>query len=294
MDQKVSSDFQEYLLVGLNSPTKHALVLGYVNRLEEFKRSAVELSGKIRVIRYGKSILPLLSVSELLGYGANTGNSEKDTISVVVIQKGGVFYGLEVDEIIDTLSTDADVDSELTRQPGFFGNLNTPDGLIVAIDPFEIIAMAYPDSASAEKAVHGGVIPIKSKKQLRPLKIMLVEDTVFFRKAVTIILQKEGHDVTIAVDGKEAVEILNRHSEKFDLIISDIEMPRMNGFELAQALRANQSFALIPLLALSSRADKKYAEQGLKAGFNRYLEKLKPGLLIETISDLMEPGRAAA
>jgi CheY-like chemotaxis protein len=68
----------------------------------------------------------------------------------------------------------------------------------------------------------------------------------------------------------------------------------MNGFELAQALRANQSFALIPLLALSSRADKKYAEQGLKAGFNRYLEKLKPGLLIETISDLMEPGRAAA
>jgi two-component system chemotaxis sensor kinase CheA len=294
MDQKVSSDFQEYLLVGLNSPTKHALVLGYVNRLEEFKRSAIELSGKNRVIRYGKSILPILPVSELLGYGASKMNSEKETISVVVIQKGGVFYGLEVDEIIDTLSTDADVDSELTRQPGFFGNLNTPDGLIVAIDPFEIIALAYPESASAEKSVQAGVTPINSKRQKRPLRILLVEDTVFFRKAVTIILQKEGHDVTIAVDGKEAVEILNRHSEKFDLIISDIEMPRMNGFEFAQAVRANQSFSLIPLLALSSRADKKYAEQGLKAGFNRYLEKLKPGLLIETISDLMEAGRESA
>ena len=129
---------------------------------------------------------------------------------------------------------------------------------------------------------------------MRPLRILLVEDTVFFRKAVTIILQKEGHEVTIAVDGKEAVEILNRHSEKFDLIISDIEMPRMNGFELAQAVRASQGFSLIPLLALSSRADKKYAEQGLKAGFNRYLEKLKPGLLIETISDLMEGAREAA
>jgi two-component system chemotaxis sensor kinase CheA len=221
-------------------------------------------------------------------------SSEKDTISVVVIQKGGVFYGLEVDEIIDTLSTDADVDSELTRQPGFFGNLNTPDGLIVAIDPFEIIALAYPDAVPAERAAQGGVIPIKGKRQKRPLRILLVEDTVFFRKAVTIILQKEGHDVTIAVDGKEAVEILNRHSDKFDLIISDIEMPRMNGFEFAQAVRANQNFSLIPLLALSSRADKKYAEQGLKAGFNRYLEKLKPGLLIEAISDLVEGEREAA
>ncbi len=294
VDQKVSSDFQEYLLVGLNSPTKHALVLGYVNRLEEFKRSAIEISGRNRVIRYGKSILPVLSVSELLGYGTSKLSSEKDTLSVVVIQKGGVFYGLEVDEIIDTLSTDADVDSELTRQAGFFGNLNTPDGLIVAIDPFEIIGLAYPDSVSAGKSDQGAVIPIKGKKKMRPLRILLVEDTVFFRKAVTIILQKEGHEVTIAVDGKEAVEILNRHSEKFDLIISDIEMPRMNGFELAQAVRASQGFSLIPLLALSSRADKKYAEQGLKAGFNRYLEKLKPGLLIETISDLMEGAREAA
>ena len=294
MDQKSTSDFQEYLLVGLNSPTKHALVLGYVNRLEEFKRSAVELSGKMRVIRYGKNILPILNVSELLGYGTSQASSTKETLSVVVIQKGGVFYGLEVDEIIDTLSTDADVDSELTRQPGFFGNLNTKDGLIVAVDPFEIIGLAYPDAAVSSKGGQLSSIPIAGKKAKRPLKILLVEDTVFFRKAVTIILQKEGHDVTIAVDGKEAVEILNRTGGAFDLIISDIEMPRMNGFEFAQAVRANQSFSLIPLLALSSRADKKYAEQGLKAGFNRYLEKLKPGLLIDTILDLMNEGRMAA
>ena len=293
-DQKMSSDFQEYLLVGLNSPTKHALVLGYVNRLEEFKRSALELSGKIRVIRYGKSILPILSVSELLGYGVSETHLQKETISVVVIQKGGVFYGLEVEEIVDTLSTDADVDSELTRQPGFFGNLNTPDGLIVAIDPFEIIGLAYPEKAISIHHEQLGTTALKGPKAKRELKILFVEDTVFFRKAVTIILQKEGHDVTIAVDGKEGVEILNKNPEKFDLIISDIEMPRMNGFELAQAIRSNSKFSRLPLLALSSRADKKYADQGIKAGFNRYLEKLKPGILIEAISDLMDSERKSA
>jgi two-component system chemotaxis sensor kinase CheA len=293
-DQKMSSDFQEYLLVGLNSPTRHALVLGYVNRLEEFKRSALELSGKMRVIRYGKSILPIISVSELLGYGVSESQLGRETISVVVIQKGGVFYGLEVEEIVDTLSTDADVDSEFTRQPGFFGNLNTPDGLIVAIDPFEIIGLAYPEKAVGASLDHAQPLALKSPKAKRELKILFVEDTVFFRKAVTIILQKEGHDVTIAVDGKEGVEILNKYPEKFDLIISDIEMPRMNGFELAQAIRSNHKFASLPLLALSSRADKKYADMGIKAGFNRYLEKLKPGILVDAISDLVNIERKSA
>ena len=66
--QTSTVDYQEYLLVRLNSPTKHAIVLGYVNRLEEFKRADIEVSGKSKVIRYGKTILPIISVNKMLGY----------------------------------------------------------------------------------------------------------------------------------------------------------------------------------------------------------------------------------
>jgi two-component system, chemotaxis family, sensor kinase CheA len=280
-----ASDHQEYLLVKLNSPTKHAIVLGYVNRLEEFKRSDIEFSGSTRVIRYGKTILPIISVNRLLGYEEPA--VQPAVIPVVVIQKAGLLYGLEVEEIVDTLSTDAEVDSTFTRQPGFFGNLNTPDGLIVAIDPFELIDIQHPD-----KSIQKG--SQSTQKVTRPLKILFAEDTVFFRKAVSIILQKEGHDVTHAVDGKEAFEIISQSPEKFDLIISDIEMPRMNGFELATAVRASGKHPNLPLLALSSRADKKYADLGLQAGFNRYLEKLKPAVLLEAIAELSVLNREAA
>ncbi len=292
-EQKRASDLQEFLIVRVNSPTKHAIVLGYVHRLEEFKASDIEYSGKQRLIRYGKTILPILSVGECLGYGIPTGGSARGILSVVVIQKAGVLYGLEVDEIVDTLSTDAEVDTLLNKQPGLFGNLNTPDGLIVAIDPFEIIASAFPAT----------VVPIRSEKigasvsvlnQARGLKILFVEDTVFFRRAVSIVLEKEGYDVTIALDGRDAVEILDRNPDKFDLIISDIEMPRMNGFELARAIRSNQRFSGLPLLALSSRADRKYAEMGIESGFNVYLEKLKPAILLDAIQKLVSDERRSA
>jgi CheY-like chemotaxis protein len=100
--------------------------------------------------------------------------------------------------------------------------------------------------------------------------------------------------VTLAIDGKDAMEILEKSVRKFDLIVSDIEMPRMNGFELAQAVRSNSHFSAIPLLAISSRADKIYSDRGLKSGFDIYLEKLKPALLLDAVSKLMKSQRRAS
>jgi two-component system, chemotaxis family, sensor kinase CheA len=291
---KISSDLQEYLLIGLNSPTKHAIVLGYVNRLEEFSRSAIETSGPNRVIRYGKTILPILSVSELLGYGKAPVEKQREVISVVVIQKGDLLYGLEVEEILDTLSSDAEVDSSITRIPGFFGNLNTPEGLVVAVDPYELIRIAFPEQKHQNMQGDSATCIASAGKSRKQLKILLVEDTPFFRKAVAGILQKEGHTIILANDGQEAFEILNQDAHRFDLVISDIEMPKMNGFELAKAIRAHEKLKAIPLLALSSRSDKKYSDLGLEAGFNVYLEKLKPGILIEAISRLSPKEEVAA
>jgi len=114
--QQKDSEQQDFLIVRLHSPSKHAIVLGYVHRLEEFKASLVEHTGSQRVIRYGKSILHLISVSEQLGYITRSQSVTKDTISVVVIERSGVLYGFEVEDIVDTFSTDADVDTTLVNQ----------------------------------------------------------------------------------------------------------------------------------------------------------------------------------
>ena len=284
---KKMSEIQDFLLVQLNSPTKHCFALGYVNRLEEFKRKDIEFSGRQRVVRYREMILPIISANEVLGYGAS--EKKGDTIPVVVILRGGTLYGIEVDSIIDTLSTTVDAEPSMVRHPGLFGSLNTKDELIVIADPFELIALAFPDLVQ-----HTSKVPKKNLiGETAPCRILLVEDTVFFRRAIAATLEKSGHKVSMANDGQEAMEILNGSPEKFDLIVSDIEMPRMNGFQLARNVRKHSSYAKTPMLAISSRADKNYTEEGIKSGFNLYLEKLKAEDLLHAVRALTQQEEAA-
>ncbi len=287
-------DQQEFLVVRLNSPTKHALVLGYVHRLEEFRRANLEFSGQERVIRYGNTILPILSVSELLGYGASPGAAAKDVLQVVVVQKAGRLYGFEVDEIADIISTDKDVDSAGKQKAGIYGALNLPEELIVVVDPFDLVGVAFPELAvknvGTEATKVGPTVHFRKEpqRQYAVKRLLLVEDTAFFRKAISSVLIAAGYDVTIATDGREALDLLAKGSVRFDVIVSDIEMPRVNGFELVKAVRANPQWKSVPMLAISSRADQTYTDKGLQMGFDVYLEKLKPAILLEAVHNLTQ------
>lgn len=287
-----SLESQDYLLFRLNSPTKHAIVLGYLHRLEEFPRAQVELSGTQRVIRYGNVILPLISANEKLGYGPvkrdPAQNALRDTLAVLVIERAGKLYGIEVDEILDTFSSAVELDPAFSKHPGIFGNLNTSDELIVVVNPFDLITLAFPEEAPAEPASTPAAAPRQSAR------VLLVEDTVFFRKAMKTVLEKSGYEVVSAGDGQEALEILNRGDHAFDVIVSDIEMPHLNGFQLAMQVRKHPVFSKIPMLAISSRADNEHRREGAKAGFDMYLEKLKPSVLISSVAELVQKNRGAA
>jgi len=127
----------------------------------------------------------------------------------------------------------------------------------------------------------------------RPLNILLAEDTVFFKKAITAVLVKAGHNVVHVGDGQEALEMFKLKGDRFDLIVSDIEMPRLNGFELAKAIRTGSVNSQVPLLAISARANASYIAQGKQAGFNIYLEKLKPDHLLKSVAELTNPEEKA-
>ena len=298
---KGADERQDYLVVKVNSPTKHAIVLGYVHRLEEFNRSNIEYSGKLPVIRYRDSILPLVSANTQLEYKEN-GVKQNDKVPVVVIQKQGTLYGIEVEGIIDTLSSAADIDTAHTTNPAIFGSLNTSEELIVVIDPFEVIRRAFPEESEKTEPMNS-VAPFTSTN--RPLvkgssssvgvkRVLVAEDTIFFRRALKLILEKTGYQVTTANDGKEAFDILNSSDVPFDLLISDIEMPKMNGFELAQAVRKMAKYSELPMLAVSSRAEASCVEKGMEAGFNAYMEKLKPQMLVDMVGDLLSERQRAA
>lgn len=273
--KSLASDVQDFLLIGLNSPTKHAITLNYVHRLEEFKSSDIELSGNQKVVRYREHLLPIISTNHSLGYQDEM--EQKGQINVVVIEKAGAFYGLEVNGILDTYSTTREVKPVLRTHPGIFGNISEQDELIVVIDPFEIIGneSLLTDEVSAVTGNHSG-------------NILLVEDTVFFRRAIKEVLEKKGYNVVTANDGLEALEALEKHEDFFDIIISDIEMPRVNGFDLVKAIRMENRWKTLPMIALSSKADKNHIKKGMEAGFDMYLEKFKPQVLCAAVAELTQ------
>lgn len=284
------SEIQDLILFKLNSKTKHALALNYVQRLEEFDEKNVEYSGDQRVIRYRDNILPLLSINEQLGYEFN--RKEKDSLAVIVIERAGKLYGLEVNEILDTFSTRIEIKEPIKKHLGIFGNINTDEELIVVVDPYDLITKAFQLENMDTKfdlstETHAQSLAEKSGT------ILLVEDTVYFRKAIKAVLEKRGYTVLLAQDGQEALEILNKESN-IDLIVSDIEMPRMNGFQMAKEIRKHSTYSKIPMLAVSSKADKDYRREGMNSGFDMYLEKLKPEVLLAAISELWKEERKAA
>jgi two-component system, chemotaxis family, sensor kinase CheA len=291
-------DQQDFLLFRVGSKSKHALLLGYVHRLEEFRREAVEVSGHRRLVRYRNSVLPLLSVDKALGLEKSTAPTG-DVISVVVIEKAGALYGLEVNEILDVLSTQAELDTTVISPEGVVGNLVTDQEIVVVVDPYKIIQSEMGLEAKAIKIpqilqirAESGMTPLKSQNSGQS-KILYIEDAVFFRRHISKVLKEAGFSVTMVNNGKEACDLLAKSEDHaFDVILSDIEMPVMNGFEFAKALRKNQKWAHIPLIALSTRSDQSHIEQGRQVGFNAYLEKVNSEELLETITGFSRKGVA--
>jgi two-component system chemotaxis sensor kinase CheA len=113
-------------------------------------------------------------------------------------------------------------------------------------------------------------------------RILLVDDSPFFRNLLTPLLSVAGYDVT-SVDGADKALALCEAGRDFDVIVSDIEMPGMSGFEFAEAVKSGR-WQNTPLVALSAHTSAKDLDRGRKAGFVDYIAKLDRDALLNTLS----------
>lgn len=256
-------EIREYVLVKLGSKTKHAIPLGFVSRMEEVKTSTIEMSGVQRVIRYRGGVLKIVSLNEVFGYPHSRTDSEITQLIVAKVEE--TLYGFEVDQIIDVLSTRDHLDCSLSSHEAIIGNLVTQDEIIVVVD--------------VEK-VHELSRPIKVRKiNSGARRILLVEDTDSIRHRVAAELIDSGYDVVEAIDGVEGLRKIVDSKFAFDLIISDIEMPKMNGYEFAKKVRGINQLKDVPIIAFSTKNSSADIQLAKSAGFSSYLEKSKGKLL---------------
>jgi chemotaxis protein histidine kinase CheA/ActR/RegA family two-component response regulator len=122
----------------------------------------------------------------------------------------------------------------------------------------------------------------------RNLTLLVAEDSVATRRMLERVLTAVGYQVVLCRDGQEAVEQLDRLQGKVDTIISDVEMPRMNGFELLQQVRSNSAWQQIPVIMATSRTGDRHREQAMSLGANNYIGKpIQPQELLDAIAALI-------
>ncbi|MFM8314607.1 MAG: response regulator, partial [Deltaproteobacteria bacterium] len=150
-----------------------------------------------------------------------------------------------------------------------------------------------PHSAGAETgAVSNSSTEFKSVRS--DIRILFAEDTPFFRKQVGAVLTGAGFNVQIVNDGQAALEMLESSDpSKFSIVLSDVEMPRMNGLELAKNIRSNPALKNLPMIALTTKFSERHVKEGLQAGFTNYLEKMNPEKLIQELDRISKERRAA-
>ncbi len=151
---------------------------------------------------------------------------------------------------------------------------------------FDAIVMALGVTAAEDAVAEKAVAPWHGR--LRPLRVLLAEDSLVNQKLVVGLLEREGHAVVVANNGKEAVAAAE--SGQFDLILMDVQMPEMDGLEAAAILRAQdrQRGRHTPIVALTAHAMKGDRERCLEAGMDDYLAKpIRAGQLFETIEAVL-------
>ncbi len=124
-------------------------------------------------------------------------------------------------------------------------------------------------------------------------RILLVDDSPFLRNMLQPLLTTAGYEVVGAESAETALKLCEE-GERFDLIISDIEMPRIDGFGFAAKVRESENWRETPLVALTSHVSPKDEERGRKSGFQRHVPKLDANLLLKAISETLAPQKDAA
>ncbi|AFZ36926.1 CheA signal transduction histidine kinase [Stanieria cyanosphaera PCC 7437] len=153
----------------------------------------------------------------------------------------------------------------------------------------EVIPVILPQGLEIKSAVANIPVSIPSPTlSSQSSTILIAEDSVATRRMLEKILSAVGYQVIVCRDGQEALDVLDQHQTRIDLVLSDIEMPRVNGFELLQKIRSHPVWEEIPVVMATSRTGDRHRQQAMDLGATGYLGKpIQPQELLEKVESLL-------
>ena len=273
-EQEMKAEKQTLLLFKNTDSEIFGINLSLVARVEQVKADAVERIGEKEYVKYSDSSLRVVRVSDYMPVKKNDNYGEYLYVIVPKLVKHPM--GIVASDVLDVVETDAQLDKKNVKGTGIHGSMVVDGKMIVLIDIYSLFEAAEPEIYRNSEL----------SKHLEGARVLLAEDTAFFRSLEQNYLESLGCSVDTVNNGREAWEKL--HDQSYDLLVTDIEMPFVDGFELTRMLRSDDKLKDMPVVALTSLVADDKRVTGEEAGVDAYETKLDKERLGETIAKVVK------
>jgi chemosensory pili system protein ChpA (sensor histidine kinase/response regulator) len=268
------------------------LVIGVPANLIEIVRrvpvAELERAYQTDVFEYGGEQVPFFWAGALLQSSVQSNEARTKTLPVAIFRSAGQRLAAHMDEVLGNQEVVVkNLGPQLSRLPGLSGMSVLASGAVVLIYNPVALAAVYGTQArqlraeavrSAAAAVAASGVKVGDTGQPTAMAvvnqvplILVVDDSITVRRVTQRLLKREGFRVAMAADGLQALERLQ--DEKPSVVLSDIEMPRMDGFDLARNIRGDAKLRDLPIIMITSRIAEKHREHARELGVNHYLGK---------------------
>jgi two-component system chemotaxis sensor kinase CheA len=255
------------LVFRAGSPQPKAVPLSLVTRLEEIDCRHIEISDGRHLAQYRGQLMSLLRIDTAVGL------KQEGAQPILVFSDRGRSMGLIVDEIVDIVEDKLDIEVASDR-PGVLGYAVIKGNTTEIVDVGHFLPQAFEDWFRR-----------RDMSATRPAgTVLLVDDSAFFRDMLAPLIKAAGYRVVAVGSGADALAAL-KSDTTFDLIVTDIEMPDMDGFALAEAVRGVARTRALPIIALSAMISAEAIERGRAVGFHDFVAKFDRSGLIAAIKE---------
>lgn len=263
---------QDLLLFQCSGNETFALDMSLVARVEAISQQQIDKVGSREFFQYRGDTLRIIRPEDFLP--VNRGEMPADKMYVIIPKLVSHPMGILARRIVDNVKTVVRLNSGDLKSKGLLGSMLHNGKIVLLLQLYELFELADPSHYSSQGKRAGG-----------SYHLLLVEDTPFFQKVIREYFEEAGYGVTVAPNGKAALECLE--CGRFDAVVSDINMPVMNGLELVRRIRDDASLAEMPVVALTSLTGEKNEEAGLNSGFDCYECKLDREHLLSTMQSIL-------
>jgi chemosensory pili system protein ChpA (sensor histidine kinase/response regulator) len=246
-----------------------AFPLTAVSVMRPVASSEIASAGGRETVRLDDQVIDLIRLDRVLGV---TASPPPTRLPVVVLRGGGRPFGVVVDELLGKEEiVIKSLGAFLEGVGPFSGATISGEGrVILLLDPTLLREAASPIAPVSPGAARAAAAPPRETTEERP-RIMLVDDSVSIRKFVGQMLEKAGFHVVTAADGHDALQQLRDLT--VDAIVTDLEMPRVNGYALIEDLRRRPATREVPVIVLTTRAGEKHVRLAQRLGVRHYVAK---------------------